>query len=62
MELTSANGARRAAQSDITTVRPSGRPLSAGVIGHNVGSARCDAGPDRIGAHRLRHTLASSML
>lgn len=49
-------------RSVFTTLRPPGRPLSSGAIGHVVGSACRDAGLDRIGAHRLRHTLASSML
>ncbi|WP_433600736.1 tyrosine-type recombinase/integrase [Nocardia sp. CA-135953] len=49
-------------RSVFTTLRPPGRPLSAGAIGHIVGSACRDAGLARIGAHRLRHTLASSML
>jgi site-specific recombinase XerD len=49
-------------RSVFTTLRPPGSPLSAGAIGHIVGSACRDAGLDRIGAHRLRHTLASSML
>jgi integrase len=45
-----------------TTLRPPGRPLSPGAIGHIVGSACQAAGLDRIGAHRLRHTLATAML
>jgi site-specific recombinase XerD len=45
-----------------TTLKPSGRPLSPGAIGHIVGSACQSAGLDRIGAHRLRHTLATEML
>lgn len=49
-------------RSVFTTLRPPGRSLSSGAIGHVVGSACRDAGLDRIGAHRLRHTLASSML
>jgi integrase len=49
-------------RSVFTTLRPPGRPLSAGAIGHVVGSACQDAGLDRIGAHRLRHTLATAML
>jgi integrase/recombinase XerD len=49
-------------RSVFTTLRPPGRPLTGGAIGHIVGSACRDAGLDRIGAHRLRHTLASSML
>jgi len=49
-------------RSVFTTVRPAGRPLSPGAIGHVVARACQDAGLDRIGAHRLRHTLASDML
>ena len=49
-------------RSVFTTLRPPGRPLSSGAIGHIVGSACRAAGLDRIGAHRLRHTLASAML
>ena len=45
-----------------TTVNPPGRPLSPGAIGHVVGSACRSAGIARIGAHRLRHTLATDML
>ena len=45
-----------------TTLRPPGRPLSPGAIGHVVGSACQRAGLVRIGAHRLRHTLATAML
>jgi integrase/recombinase XerD len=50
-----------ATRSVFTTVKPPGRPLSPGAIGHIV-SACQDAGVDRIGAHRLRHTLATGML
>lgn len=50
------------ARSVFTTVRPAGRPLSAGAIGHLVAMACRDAGLERIGAHRLRHTLATAML
>ena len=49
-------------RSVFTTLRPPGRPLSSGAIGHIVGSACQAAGLDRIGAHRLRHTLATAML
>ena len=49
-------------RSVFTTVSPPGRPLSAGAIGHVVGSACQSAGMARIGAHRLRHTLATAML
>jgi integrase/recombinase XerD len=49
-------------RSVFTTLRPPARRLSAGAIGHVVGSACQDAGLDRIGAHRLRHTLATAML
>jgi integrase len=45
-----------------TTLRPPGRPLSSGAIGHVVGTACRTAGVARIGAHRLRHTLATAML
>ncbi|MPY81671.1 MAG: tyrosine-type recombinase/integrase, partial [Actinophytocola sp.] len=46
-------------RSVFTTLRPPGRPLSPGAIGHVVGSACQSAG---LGAHRLRHTLATAML
>lgn len=49
-------------RSVFTTLRPPGRPLSSGAIGHVVGSACRSAGLARIGAHRLRHTLATAML
>jgi integrase/recombinase XerD len=49
-------------RSVFTTLRPPGRPLSSGAIGHVVARACRDAGLDRIGAHRLRHTLATGML
>lgn len=49
-------------RSVFTTLNPTGRPLSAGAIGHVVGSACRSAGIPRIGAHRLRHTLATAML
>lgn len=49
-------------RSVFTTVKPAGHPLSAGAIGHLVAMACRDAGLDRIGAHRLRHTLATAML
>lgn len=51
-----------ATRSVFTTLRPAGRPLSSGAIGHIVARACQDAGLDRIGAHRLRHTLATAML
>lgn len=51
-----------ATRSAFTTLRPAGRPLSPGAIGHVVGRACQDAGLDRIGAHRLRHTLATAVL
>ncbi|GAA5108976.1 tyrosine-type recombinase/integrase [Haloechinothrix salitolerans] len=51
-----------ATRSVFTTLRPRGRPLSPGAIGHVVGSACQSAGLARIGAHRLRHSLASAML
>lgn len=49
-------------RSVFTTLRPPGRPLSSGAIGHIVGSAAQRAGLARIGAHQLRHTLATAML
>jgi site-specific recombinase XerD len=49
-------------RSVFTTLRPPGRPLTSGAIGHIVGSACQSAGLGRIGAHRLRHTLATAML
>jgi len=49
-------------RSVFTTLRPPGRPLTSGAIGHVVGVACHNAGLDRIGAHRLRHTLATDML
>jgi integrase/recombinase XerD len=49
-------------RSVFTTVKPAGRPLSPGAIGHLVAMACRDAGCERIGAHRLRHTLATAML
>ena len=49
-------------RSVFTTLRPPGRPLSSGAIGHVVGTACRTAGLARIGAHRLRHTLATAML
>jgi integrase/recombinase XerD len=49
-------------RSVFTTLRPPGRPLTSGAIGHVVGTACENAGLDRIGAHRLRHTLATAML
>ena len=45
-----------------TTLRPPGLPLSSGAIGHVVRSACRTAGIAQIGAHRLRHTLATAML
>lgn len=45
-----------------TTVCPPGRPLSPAAVGHVVGTACARAGLPRIGAHRLRHTLATAML
>jgi len=49
-------------RSVFTTLRPPGRPLTPGAIGHIVRSAcrRADLAP--VGAHRLRHTLATAML
>jgi site-specific recombinase XerC len=49
-------------RSVFTTLRPPGRPLSPGAIGHIVAGACRSAGLERIGAHRLRHTLATAML
>ncbi|MFF0284335.1 tyrosine-type recombinase/integrase [Rhodococcus aetherivorans] len=49
-------------RSVFTTLRPPGRPLSPGAIGHIVGTACRTAGLARIGAHRLRHSLATDML
>ena len=49
-------------RSVFTTLKPPGRPLSAGAIGHIMGSLCRTAGIDPISAHRLRHTLASDML
>lgn len=49
-------------RSVFTTLSPPGRPLSPGAIGHVVGTACRRAGLARIGAHRLRHTLATAML
>ena len=49
-------------RSVFTTLRPPGQSLSAGAIGHVVGSACQRAGLARIGAHQLRHTLATAML
>ncbi len=51
-----------ATRSVFTTLCPPGRPLSSGAVGHVVGSACRSAGIARIGAHRLRHTLATAML
>src|SRR5581483_2720944 len=45
-----------------TTLKPPGRPLSSGAVGHAVATACLAAGIGRIGAHRLRHTLATEML
>jgi site-specific recombinase XerD len=45
-----------------TTLRPPGRPLSPGAVGHVMAGACRTAGLARIGAHRLRHTLATAML
>lgn len=49
-------------RSVFTTLRPPGRPVSSGAVGHVVGTACANAGLSRIGAHRLRHTLATAML
>ncbi|HQZ85297.1 MAG TPA: tyrosine-type recombinase/integrase [Actinomycetota bacterium] len=49
-------------RSVFTTLSPPGRPLSGGAIGHVVASACRSAGIARIGAHRLRHSLATDML
>lgn len=45
-----------------TTMRPPGRPLTSGAVGHVVRTACRAAGLPLIGAHRLRHTLATEML
>ena len=45
-----------------TTLQPPGLPLSSGAIGHVVRSACRTAGIAQIGAHRLRHTLATALL
>lgn len=45
-----------------TTLRPAGLPLTSGAVGHVVGSTCRTAGLGRIGAHQLRHTLATAML
>ncbi|GAB3176749.1 hypothetical protein GCM10027059_50960 [Myceligenerans halotolerans] len=45
-----------------TTMRPPGRPLSSGAVGHVVRTWCRTAGIGQIGAHRLRHTLATEML
>ncbi len=50
------------ARAVFTTLRPPGQPLSSGAVGHVVAAASQRAGLGRIGAHRLRHTLASAML
>lgn len=49
-------------RSVFTTLRAPGQPLTPGAIGHVVGTACHNAGLNRIGAHRLRHTLATQML
>ncbi|MDF3313627.1 tyrosine-type recombinase/integrase [Rhodococcus sp. T2V] len=49
-------------RSVFTTLRPPGRPLSSGAIGHIVRTASRTAGLAPIGAHRLRHSLATNML
>lgn len=49
-------------RSVFTTMKPSGRPLTSGAVGHIVATACEVAGLSRIGAHRLRHTLATAML
>lgn len=51
-----------ATRSVFTSLRPAGGPLTAGAIGHVVSTACEAAGLERIGAHRLRHTLATDML
>ena len=45
-----------------TTLRPAGRPLSSGAVGHVVGTACRTAGIGRIGAHRLRHSAAMALM
>lgn len=49
-------------RSVFTTLSLPGRPLSPGAVGHVMGTACRRAGLARIGAHRLRHTLATAML
>jgi site-specific recombinase XerD len=50
------------ARTVFATVRTPFRPMSPGAIGHVVATACQRAGLPRIGAHRLRHTLATEML
>lgn len=45
-----------------TTMRPAGLPLSSSAVGHVVRAACRAADLAPIGAHRLRHTLATEML
>lgn len=45
-----------------TTMRPPGRPLSPGAVAHVVRTWCRTARIPQIGAHRLRHTLATEML
>lgn len=45
-----------------TTLRPPGRRLSSGAVAHVVRTWCRTAGLPQIGAHRLRHTLATEML
>lgn len=50
------------ARTVFTSIRPAGRPMTSGSVGHVVSSICQQAGLPRIGAHRLRHTLATEML
>lgn len=49
-------------RSVFTTVRPVGRPLTGSAVGHIVHGIADRAGVAPIGAHQLRHTLATEML
>lgn len=49
-------------RSVFTTLRPPGRPLTGSAVGHIVRSAARAARIGPIGAHQLRHSLATDML
>ena len=49
-------------RSVFTTVRPPGRPLTGGAVGHIVRGIVARAGVAPVGAHQLRHTLPTEML